>query len=181
MDGRESRSSSRADLSRRRLVDALIVEMRERPYAQINATDIATRAGLSRRTYHRVASGKDDLISFRCVELVDEYVGRLPGVDLADTRQIAVTFFEFWSDHVDFLLALSAAGMKGVILTKLNEHIRDVAERSGTPRFADAPDLDYALAFTVGGYFNVLFEWLRRGARESPAQMADALAEFTAG
>jgi hypothetical protein len=45
--------------------------------------------------------------------------------------------------------------------------------------FADSPHRRYALAYTVGGYFNVLFEWLRWGAVDSPEEMAAAFASFT--
>lgn len=162
------------------LIDALFELMREKPYVEITVTDIAQRAQLSRRTFYRNFATKDELISMHARRLVDEYVDRLLPADLSQTRAVALTYFEFWTDHAEFLRLLAASGMSSLVLQKFNEHIPMIFERSRSPKYAGVAQLRYALAFNAGGYFNLLFEWLRGGAKETPAEMADAVAAFDA-
>ncbi|GEE00588.1 AcrR family transcriptional regulator [Gordonia spumicola] len=176
--GRRLGANATADRSREWLSEALFHLMREKPYGDITVTDIAERAQLSRRTYYRNVQSKEELVALRCRRLVDDYVTRLRDADLAQTRDVALVFFTFWTDHADFLRTLVTCGMSGLILQKFNEHIAEVFHRSASPKYAHVPHIEYALAFNAGGYFNVLFEWLRRGARETPSEMADAVASI---
>ncbi|GAB20228.1 putative TetR family transcriptional regulator [Gordonia effusa NBRC 100432] len=157
------------------LINALFALMREKSYSDITITDIATRAELSRRTFYRNFATKDELIDAYCRRLVDDYVHRMRKADLTKSRDVALRFFEFWTDHADFLELLTSSGLSSLLLRKFNEHIGAIFIRTQTPRFDDAVHLEYALAFTAGGYFNVLFAWLHLGKRETPAEMADAI------
>lgn len=161
-----------AERSRMRLVAALLALMAEKPYQQITVTEITDRAQVSRRTFYRNVTTKDDLLDVHGRRLMLDYVDHLRVVADGPMEDIVLVHFTFWRRHVDFLALLARNDMIHLVLNKYNEYIAEVAERSGSTRYADLAGREYARAFNVGGYFNLLFEWFRRGARETPAQMA---------
>lgn len=168
-----------AEKSRTWLVEALLSLMAHKPYAQITITEITTQAQVSRRTFYRNFTTKNDLLDAYSERLMLEYVEQLRVVANGPMEDIVLMHFTFWRAHLDFLAMLARNGMIYLVLQKYNEYIAEVAQRSGSTRYLNTPSSEYARAFNVGGYFNLLFEWLRRGAKETPEEMAAAFAHTT--
>ncbi|KAB7739394.1 TetR family transcriptional regulator [Nostocoides sp. F2B08] len=168
-----------AEKSRAWLVEALLSLMAEKPYTEITITEITTRAKVSRRTFYRNFATKNDLLDAYSERLMLEYVEQLRVVANGPMEDIVLMHFTFWTEHLDFLAVLARNGMIYLVLQKYNEYNSEVAERSGSTRYLNTPKSEYARAFNTGGYFNLLFEWLRRGANESPEEMAATFAHTT--
>lgn len=164
-----------ATQSRARLVRALLDLMLEVPYADITITQIADRSGLSRRTFYRNFTQKSDLLAEHVSTLTEEYIVRLRAVADRPMPDIVIMHFTFWTEHLGFLRTLHRSGMLWLVLEAYNQQMQHVSAATGSTRFAQVPRQDYALAFNAGGYFNLMVQWLRGGARETPQEMAAAI------
>jgi AcrR family transcriptional regulator len=166
-----------AERSRRWLTEALLALMAKEDYRDITIQEIADRAGLSRRTFYRNFATKDEVL-VRCAQtLREEYVAFLQGREDLSLPSIARLHFAFWQKRLTVIDTLRKGGMFHLVLAMYNEFLpglyRQFKEAPGG--YESQKQLDYALAFSAGGFWNMLDRWLSLGAKESPEEMADTI------
>ncbi|MFE6734804.1 TetR/AcrR family transcriptional regulator [Microbacterium sp. NPDC057650] len=161
--------------SRRLLADALVELLVRRPFREITVGEIADRAQVARRTFYRHFTAKEDLLAEHLRMLAAEYIDDVRPVVELPTAEIVRVHLGFWRRHLPLLRALQRDGMQYLLVEGYSAHIAEVRAGSGSRRYAQLARDEYALAFNAGGHLNVLFEWLRRGAEESPESVARSL------
>ena len=86
---------------------ALIKLMKQKKYEDITITEIADTAGVSRVTYYRNYSSKEEIITYYMDELgyklKEEISEHNPSGDIYTS---ALAFFQYWVNHSDFLTCL---------------------------------------------------------------------------
>jgi len=164
-----------AEQSRQWLVAALLALMEERPYHEITIKEIAYKAGLSRRTFYRNFVTKEDLLSECARELCEEYIAALRLETDLSLPNIARVYFSFWKGHLELLDTLKKGGTLHLMLNKYNEYLPVVYNLfKGHLNEYGSPDrLEYVLAFSAGGFWNMLAKWLDDGAQKSPEELAE--------
>lgn len=164
--------------SKKWLVDALLLLMMEgRPFQSITIKDITDKALLSRRTFYRNFTSKEELLSFHFRILCEEYIAFLRTRSHRLLPDITFVFFEFWYKHLDFLNLLKANNLFGLLLENLNDFIPDVYDifKGNLKEYDSEEDLRYALAFSAGGFWNMLSLWLEDGNVKSPQQLSKVI------
>lgn len=164
--------------SRQWLTAALWALMQEKPFARITISEIAERAQLSRRTFYRNFSSKEELLAEHLHALMEEYVEAVrPAVD-RPLSEIVRVHLTFWTRHLEFLRVMDRERMLFLVLNAYNDFIAEVRDRAGSSRFTELSREEYALAFNAGGHLNVVFAWMRRGAVDSPDAVADTFIDL---
>lgn len=171
--------------SRQWLVDALIELMQREDVADISITEIVQTADLSRKTFYRAFKTKDDLIDYLCAQLTEGYFESLQKVT-RDQEPISfettmANFFNFWWQQKDLVRLLIRQGLfdrlNGVWLQDAVAHYRAFPAPwhvAGTDQ-----EVNYIMAFALGGFTNILRVWLAQDEPESPEQVQKgALAGF---
>lgn len=148
-----------------RIVAALIALMQEKPYADVTATDIAARAGVSRMAFYRNFASKEEIIN-RYIDTVgnqvSETVARTAGL-----REYFETLFRQLAHHSAMIKKVCSANLGELILAYLNKKL------FFTPLKAKKLVIDkYRLRFFAGAFYNVLVEWICSGMGESAENMA---------
>lgn len=162
-----------AEQSKRWLINALLQLMEEKPYQNITIKEITDKALLSRRTFYRNFKTKEQILSAYFEIICQEYVYYLhEETDLA-LPNITRVFFAFWKKYLDFLKILKSNNLFPLLLEKLNEFIPDVYNifKGNLNEYDCKEDLKYALAFSAGGYWNMLSIWLQDGAVKSAHEL----------
>lgn len=172
---RNTKKEPVAERSKRWIVEALLALMNKRDYGDITVLEIAGKAGLSRRSFYRHFSTKEAVLARYAESLREEYVSALRREKDLSLPTIAKVYFAFWSERRDFLCALRRGGMLHLVLALQTECLPGVySELKGDPgEYDNREQMECALAFSAGGFWNLLSRWLDRGARESPEEMAD--------
>ena len=88
--------------SRTWLMDALAALMEEKKFEEITVVEICRRADLSRRTFYRNYSSKEDLFRSCCERLCREYVRCLERDTAYFAAHITEVYFSFWKEHRHF-------------------------------------------------------------------------------
>ena len=144
---------------------ALIKLMKEKKYEEITITDIAKTAGVSRVTYYRNFDSKDEIITYyleeRAYQLHQETKHLNP---TKDTYECALAMFRYWLKHSDFLLCLNDAKLGYVLLDHINQNIT---------RYTATAREKYEACYYLGSMHNILFQWIKGGAEETPEEMAE--------
>ena len=114
------RTKDQNSLARERIVEALTALMSEQDYADITITEITRKAGVSRMTYYRNYSSKDDILK-KYIEEVGEGVHRM----IADSHSGSVPYdyflalFEQLGKYSDLAIVTYRAHLGELILAAL--------------------------------------------------------------
>ena len=165
-------------LARERIVAALTELMSQQDYASITITEITRTAGVSRMTYYRNYSSKEDILRRFMSDVGDRIHAKIVEKNLyRDTYQYYYTLFEMLGQYDALVNASLAAGLDGLIL--------DCIARNMDLTFLSASDHPvhekYLLRFHAGAFFHVFIEWTRSGRQESCEQMAQLCADAATG
>lgn len=164
-----------AEQSKKWLIEALLVLMKEKPYKDITIKEITEKALLSRRTFYRNFSAKEDLLSQYAWKLCNEYISCLRNETNLSLPNIACVYFKFWQEHLSFLEILQKNNLFYLLPDKYNEYLPEIYNIfKGNRHEYDSPEnLTYVLAFSAGGFWNMLSRWILDGALKSPEEMSN--------
>lgn len=164
--------------ARERIVAALTELMSTQDYATITITQITQKAGVSRMTYYRNYSSKEDILRKFMDDVGDCIHAKIVDQVLhKDAYQYYYTLFETLGEYAALVNAALTAGLDGLILDCISRNM-DLTFL-GTLEHPVAEK--YLLRYHAGAFFHVFIEWTRSGKVESCAQMARLCADATMG
>ncbi len=154
-----------AEQSKRKLAQALLSVMRQYAYQEITVTQIAQEAQLSRKTFYRLFSGKDEVLSLYFEGLFQECFSRIKGRDIHHYWDVVQVFFDFWEERKDLLSLLQKSGLLPLVFERSYQYAVQVFEfvRSKELAASVALPLPYMLAYSVGGMHCMLLKWAENG------------------
>ncbi|MBC2582384.1 TetR/AcrR family transcriptional regulator [Clostridium sp. DJ247] len=153
------------------IIASLLELLSEKPYNQITITEIASRAQLARRTFYRNFDSKEDILNLYIQKLCSEYIESLREEKTLKVYNIAKVYFTFWNKHLNFLIVMEKNDLLYMILQKYNQYLPMIHQKlKGQDQ--DNNVLEYILAFSAGGFWNMLIKWIHKGAKQTPDEMA---------
>ncbi len=169
---------------------ALISLMEQKEYKYITVTDIARKAGMSRMTYYRTYSSKEDILVQHFQKTAQAMVpaaarGGAPdgapaaGSDVLPDSAVdccAMTalrnFFTYFQKNRKLTKLLEDAGLMG-LLVECFSVFTDYLYHTLHAQTRETAQHNYAAHFAIGGLFSILICHLENGALESPEEMAE--------
>ncbi len=151
-----------AEQSKNKIAKALLVIMEQYNFKEITITQLAQEAGLSRKTFYRLFTDKEDVLSYLYESLYVECFAQIKSREVQHYWEIVQCYFDFWEERKSLLLLfkknnLLPALFEGVYKYSFGtfEHIRskEVMEKFTLT-------LPYMLAYSVGGMHSMLLKWV---------------------
>lgn len=165
-------------LARERIVAALTKLMSEKDYASITITEITQEANVSRMTYYRNYSSKEDILRKFMKSVGESIHAKIVEQDLfRDPYQYYLMLFRTLGQYADLVNAALAAGLDGLILECVAYNMDQTFLNTVTPNGRGK----YLLRFHAGAFFHVFIEWTRSGMQEPCEQMAQLCADAATG
>ena len=160
--------------SRKWIIEALLKLLVEKPYNKITITEIASAAQLGRRTFYRNFDSKEDVLDMYIQRLVGEYIDLLKEEELLTIHNGAKVYFTFWGKHLDFLILMEKNNLLHLLLQRYNQYLPMIHKEvnKNKKEAFNGRMLEYVLAFSAGGFWNMLVKWIHEGAKETPDDMA---------
>lgn len=159
--------------------NTLLTLMQTENYHEITIQEITDHAGLSRRTFYRNYSSKDEIIEGCFYKIWLEYRELLlPQTDVS-LPNIARVFFTVMKRHLDFLLLANRHQLLPLLVAKVDELLPpafEVVKGENTPFSKES--IQYALTFSTGGFMRILIRWLNDREQKSPEEMAIMIEDF---
>ena len=149
------------------LTKGLFFYLEKDPLNRITVSQICAQAGLTRRTFYRNCSCKEDLIFYACDRLTDRL---LDTVDFGseDARTLYLNFFTFWLEHRRFLSCIVRCDFYGYFVERFialcNQKMRfPLQERAFEGQ--EHPDTlrRFCNSFQLGGMSRMLYAWAEEG------------------
>lgn len=162
--------------SQKKISQALIDLMADTPYEEITISKLTTHAGLSRRTFYRNYTSKDDIISEYYYIIWEEYTEELKKEKDMTLTNIALIFFNTMHKHRELLNLFNQNNLFNLFLNQVSRlMMKDYPSRSDSFNQMESKNLAYITLFVSGGFFQMAKAWFDGGQKESPEKLAGYL------
>lgn len=159
-----------SEISKKYIVEALILLMKKKEYSKITNKEITDKAGLSHITIYRNFKNKDEIIKYYLDEITNEFIeSKKVNYDPNHFKEYLIILFTHLKDKEDI----------GLLLYKAN-CIHFIKDEFDKIFFNKAKSLkeQYNYFFISGGLYNVYYNWLISGCKETPEELADMFMDF---
>lgn len=164
---------------RKSIEEALFKLMNEKKFSEITVSDIIHIAGVARASYYRNYNSKEQVIESFIIRIHNdaEYFGKHINTleDVANLETITESL-TYYLQYKYYILQLYDNGFGSLVLEMYNQFVEEA--------LGDMPQHStqkYKLYFLTGSAFNIMIQWLKNGAVESPYEMAQAFLTFWNG
>ena len=168
----KNKGNTVSDKSKLWMEKALTKLLKTESFQKITIKEITDKAGLSRRTFYRNYSSKEEIIKGLIAKILLEYrslIGRQADLSLAG---VSKTIFTLAQKHKDFLLMLNRNRLIPILMEEIDGFLPPLFEMVKGHRI-DCPEesVQYALTFGAGGFVRILMRWLDEGGNKPPEKM----------
>jgi len=159
--------------------------MREKPFREIQITEIADRADVSRPAFYLHFHSKEELLLSHVDVVFEEFHAALShelAAGHVDRQKFSIMLFEYWERHADTLKLVIQADVQHVLMTRLREYIAIVMAElaAGQPRSAGSQLRHEAVVdFMTGGAYMLLTRWIVQNQPRTAEAMGRLLYQLT--
>ncbi|MBS7526887.1 TetR/AcrR family transcriptional regulator [Fusibacter paucivorans] len=163
--------------SKKRLTDALLRLMTNYIYSEITITQICQEAQLSRKTFYRLFRTKDDIINELIVDMHAQLISKIEARHSCVYQEIAFTYFEFWHAHKALLLLIKKQDVPFDFddISRINAMEIYHLVKSDKSSHVSEHNMQYVLAYCIGGLNSMLLQWVDQGALLTPKELTQLL------
>lgn len=152
---------------KQRLTAALLELLEEKELRDISVSALTAAAGVHRVSFYRSYRNKEDVLREYLLRLFGEWTAIYDRQERRSDDDLCVHLFAHLYAYRDFYGLLSRRGLLYLL--------RDVLVQICGPKPEYPNPGAYAAAFISYGLYGWIEEWVARGMRESPEEMAELL------
>ena len=129
-------------------------------YDDIGVNDICKMANVSRMSFYRFYSSKDDILVDFCDEKFELLVDEISSNQNINFKDFLYILFQHFSKYSRQLLVLKKAHRLEILSEQLNSYGLYIATHFKNFKIPRTEEGKYLISFISGGIFNVLVSWL---------------------
>ena len=151
-----------AEQSKQKIANALLVVLKQYDYKEITITQLAGEANLSRKTFYRLFTDKDDVLYYLFNNLYIECFEQIKSRQTQRYWDIVQCYFDFWEERKSLLLLFKQGHLLPVLFDGAYKYSFSIFEYIRTKDVAEhlSLELPYLLAYSVGGMHSMLLKWV---------------------
>lgn len=161
--------------SQKYIMDALTALLNEHHLQDITVTDICKKAGVARVTFYKHYGTIYDVMLKSVDERINDFSQMIANLNPHDNLQLIIEYaIEQLFSAQKILKNLIDSNMSGVLLDYINYGIESIFQQD---TMHDNNLSRTQILFLAGGIFNIITDWIKRGAKESPQSLATKVYE----
>ncbi|MCD8014400.1 MAG: TetR/AcrR family transcriptional regulator [Lachnospiraceae bacterium] len=146
---------------------ALVLLMEQKEFKYITVTDISRKSGISRMTYYRTYSSKEDILVQHFRKIAQSMVEQAEG----HADDALYIYYSYFLEHKKMTELLKQAELMDLVIESFSS-LTDFLHRAIHPENQKKTGNNYAARYEAGGLFSILTHWLENDAPEDPEEMA---------
>lgn len=165
--------------SRKQITGALLSLMEKYPYEEISVKQIVLETDLVRKTFYRNFKSKDDVLRTHIRAILRDYF------DIVNNAKgdVLTTVFAFADKNKKLLKLLDKNDMMYYVLQGMNEFILSMKDKTNPElnpftKLFEGLDSDYLITLNIGGIWNVISLWVRRGMKDDPDKVKAVIKQY---
>lgn len=150
-----------AEQSRKALTEALLTVMKQYDFKEITVTQIAQEAHLSRKTFYRLFTDKEEILDCYLKDIVTSFYSLVEKKQIHHYWEVVQLYFDFWLERKPLLDLLKKNNLLFLFYEISNKYSMQVFCLVRSQKVADqfTGTLPYLLAYAVGGMTSMLLKW----------------------
>lgn len=154
---------------------ALMILMEEKCFYEITITEIAKKAGVSRMSYYRNYSSKEDIIISYLDRMFENYLKIISDYGKDDYYHRKYWFLICFKENERLVRNLIHHELTYLVLERMNKLADRVCKLTINEK-SYLPDMDLQnVRFATGGLFNVILNWINSGMTVREEEIASIL------
>lgn len=174
---KKRKESPQSKLSKNLLVHALLELLNEKPYKQINITELTEKADLSRRTFYRHFTTIDEVLDFTLEQIYEQFTKYSLEQNITNLKSTIYVYFSYWEKRKSFLFTLKENELLFLLQNKFSPRNHQ-SENAVINIKKDV--IEYAVWFTSGAIWSLLIKWLEDDTKYTPNEMATIAEQIVA-
>lgn len=156
--------------SKKIITETLITLLKDYPLSEITVKHILLESGISRKTFYRNFSSKEDVLSSYIDSILFEYKDKI-----IDDSNITFTesfdiIFNFCAVNKELLIILKNNNLLYLPLMKLNTLLPTLHK--------DIDNRSYLIYFNIGGIWNIIVNWINNDMLDSADKIKRNLIDY---
>jgi len=170
------KKDKRQETSALRLIDGLTNCLKTQNMAEVSVCDLCNASSVSRSTFYRMFDTPVDVLEFACDTIITRVLDDYSKATFMDDDGFVMFSIMYWYEHSELLEALVNCGRLDIIQKSFEAHSERLIPsiRSG---FTDM-EVEYMRMGISGLLSSLITLWIRRGKKETPAQMFELYRKF---
>ena len=160
-------NAERNSYVKNKITTATLSLLKDKELSDISISEIITVAEVSRNSFYRNYSGKEDIINNHLQQLYTSWDNEVHSHGEIDNIRLYSSLFKHLKDNSDFYLLLKQRGLFHLLLNIL------LKENGAQPE--DDNLWAYIKSFITYGTYGWIETWISRGMQESAESMAELL------
>ena len=164
------KSNKQSERSKQWIIDALFQLMDKQAFQKISITEITDKAGVSRLTYYRNFSSKEDIIlayfDQEFNKFFKEYL--IPNNKTMNIHEGIEIVFTYWKKGADIIKLLIRDGLTHLISSSFQTYLQQCADHKIIVHKYD----ENQRVFIEGGMFFLLLHWVKSDCLQTPDELA---------
>jgi AcrR family transcriptional regulator len=163
--------------TRKWLQDALIGLMKEKPFQDIQITELTARAQVSRPAFYLHFLSKEDLLLSHVDVIFDEFhaeISREIARGNIDRKRFSLMLFQYWERYAETLRMVIQAENPDILIDRLKEYVgvimKEIAAKTRKPPI-DPRLQELIVGYVAGGAYMLLTQWISNKMPFSAEQM----------
>ena len=152
---------------------ALYYLMAKKDYDSITVTDICAKARVSRMSFYRYFSNKEDIFINYCDARFEEFFSSVRSEGNLDVLSFLVEIFVYLKKYARQVSILKKANKENLIIEKFTDYGSYLTKHINLTIDNDPMANRIIAAFFAGGIANILLLWFDLGLDVSPKDMAE--------
>ena len=159
----------------KKLIQLAVYELLlKKDFDSISIKEICEKAGVSRMSFYRYYSTKEDIFIVFCDETFDTFFQEISHLPTLAMREMFILFFTKLKKYHREIDLLKKAQRETILLSQFEQYSSYMASKINvTDKLSP-----FAIPFFSGGLFNVVIRWSNRNYIDTPEEMANAMMDF---
>lgn len=161
--------------SKKWITDSLLKLMKEKDFEKITVKEIIKDADLTRQTFYRNFSSKEDVLKEYIEALYEECFREINELEDKNLFKILTTYFYYWHKNKDFLMLVCKSkfnyNIEKFYAPYMLVLLEGIENYINTPVYTDA-QINYIKEFILGGLINLKMSWSINNYKETPEELA---------
>ena len=160
------------------IVSAFVELIQEKAYADISITDIVKRADVSRMTYYRSFSSKEEIVENYLTHWLVQLSEQIEGRSHIDMTEVYQLIFGTMAENRSFFQSITSSGLTDLIISSIIRHSYDIVRDYYGWREDDRAEI-YGFYYHIGGLIVIARSWFEEGMSESVEEIARIACNIT--
>ena len=169
------KENQRITLTKRLLQEALFRLLEQMPLDKISITQLCTEAGINRATFYRHYETPSDMLLQMQIDFSRQLQQHHPAENISDLPQYIESLLTDLYEHADEIKVFLKNNTSSDLLTFISHTFELFLNQYNFSTKLDADSLKLLAAFTTGGSYHMLRQWLLGEIEKTPKEMTDLI------